>query len=148
MPNDNVLKIWWFKRVDPPTGAFQPFYVPAKVGTYAFLTEVSTVVLDCNAPAALAEFRRILNPGGFALITSPDVESIASMVLEYGLDHVAENGFVNLFGRDARAAGGFGDDFAAQFGRRKTGKAALELTNGRADCGEDYRSFHRAASNS
>jgi SAM-dependent methyltransferase len=42
-----------------------------------------------EVPAALAEFRRILNPGGFALITSPDVESIASMVLQYGLDHVA-----------------------------------------------------------
>jgi len=42
-----------------------------------------------EVPAALTEFRRILKPGGFALITSPDVESIASMVLEYGLDHVA-----------------------------------------------------------
>jgi SAM-dependent methyltransferase len=42
-----------------------------------------------EVPLALGEFRRILKPGGFALITSPDIESIASMVLEYGLDHVA-----------------------------------------------------------
>jgi hypothetical protein len=42
-----------------------------------------------EVPAALAEFRRILKSSGFALITSPDIESIASMVLEYGMDHVA-----------------------------------------------------------
>jgi SAM-dependent methyltransferase len=42
-----------------------------------------------EVPLALREFRRILKPDGFALITSPDIESIASMVLEYGLHHVA-----------------------------------------------------------
>jgi len=39
--------------------------------------------------AALGEFRRILKADGFALITTPDVESIASMILEHGLGHVA-----------------------------------------------------------
>jgi SAM-dependent methyltransferase len=42
-----------------------------------------------EVPAALAEFRRILKADGFALITAPDVESIAFLVLEHGLDHVA-----------------------------------------------------------
>ena len=38
---------------------------------------------------ALLEFRRILKPDGFALITSPDLETVASLVLQHGLDHVA-----------------------------------------------------------
>jgi hypothetical protein len=38
---------------------------------------------------ALGEFRRILRADGFALITTPDIETIASMILEHGLDHVA-----------------------------------------------------------
>ena len=42
-----------------------------------------------EVPAALGEFRRILKPDGFALITSPDVESIASVILDHGLDYVA-----------------------------------------------------------
>lgn len=39
--------------------------------------------------AALQEFRRVLKPDGFALITCPDVEAVAEAVLKYGLDHVA-----------------------------------------------------------
>ena len=41
-----------------------------------------------EVPAALAEFKRVLKPGGFALITSPDLESIASLLVEHGPDHV------------------------------------------------------------
>ena len=39
--------------------------------------------------AALGEFRRVLKPDGFALITCPDVEAVATALLEHGLDHVA-----------------------------------------------------------
>jgi len=39
--------------------------------------------------SALAEFRRILKPTGFALITSPDLETVSALVVEHGLDHVA-----------------------------------------------------------
>jgi hypothetical protein len=39
--------------------------------------------------SALSEFRRILKMTGFALITSPDLESIASLILEYGIGHIA-----------------------------------------------------------
>jgi SAM-dependent methyltransferase len=42
-----------------------------------------------EVPAALSEFKRVLKPDGFALITSPDLESIASLILEHGLDYVA-----------------------------------------------------------
>jgi predicted SAM-dependent methyltransferase len=42
-----------------------------------------------EAPLALSEFKRILKPDGFALITSPDLETVASLVVKHGLDHVA-----------------------------------------------------------
>jgi SAM-dependent methyltransferase len=42
-----------------------------------------------EVPLALAEFKRVLKPDGFALINSPDLESVASLILEGGLDKVA-----------------------------------------------------------
>jgi SAM-dependent methyltransferase len=42
-----------------------------------------------EVPAALAEFRRVLKPNGFALITSPDLEAVVSLMLDHGLDDVA-----------------------------------------------------------
>jgi len=42
-----------------------------------------------EVPLALAEFRRVLRPDGFALITSPDLEAVAACLLEHGPDHVA-----------------------------------------------------------
>ena len=42
-----------------------------------------------EVPSALAEFKRVLKPDGFALITSPDLEAVASLIVEHGLDHVA-----------------------------------------------------------
>jgi SAM-dependent methyltransferase len=42
-----------------------------------------------EVPTALSEFRRILKPDGFALITSPDLEAIATLVLACGLNHIA-----------------------------------------------------------
>lgn len=38
---------------------------------------------------ALSEFRRVLKPDGFALITSPDLESIAKLVIEGRVEEVA-----------------------------------------------------------
>ena len=38
---------------------------------------------------ALLEFRRILRPSGFALITSPDLEAIASLIVDQGVEKVA-----------------------------------------------------------
>jgi len=42
-----------------------------------------------EAPLALAEFKRVLRPDGFALITLPDLEAVASLVLDHGLEEVA-----------------------------------------------------------
>src|SRR5690606_31660101 len=37
---------------------------------------------DYQVPTALAEFRRVLKPGGFALVTLPDLEYVAKLVGE------------------------------------------------------------------
>lgn len=37
---------------------------------------------------ALSEFYRVLAPTGFALIRCPDIEAVAEIVLDHGLDHV------------------------------------------------------------
>jgi predicted SAM-dependent methyltransferase len=39
-------------------------------------------------PIALKEFRRILRDDGFALITCPDLETVMTLFLEHGSDHV------------------------------------------------------------
>lgn len=39
-------------------------------------------------PVALAEFRRILKMDGFALITCPDLETVMTLFLNHGPDHV------------------------------------------------------------
>ena len=39
-------------------------------------------------PVALAEFRRILKVDGFALITCPDLETVMTLFLKHGPDHV------------------------------------------------------------
>jgi SAM-dependent methyltransferase len=41
-----------------------------------------------EVPPALSEFRRVLKPDGFALITSPDLEAISACLLEHGPEHV------------------------------------------------------------
>src|SRR3974390_2829207 len=41
-----------------------------------------------KVPLALAEFKRVLKPDGFALITLPDLEAVASLVLNRELDEV------------------------------------------------------------
>ena len=42
-----------------------------------------------EVPIALAEFRRVLRPGGFVLITCPDLKAIAARVLSHGLTQPA-----------------------------------------------------------
>lgn len=39
-------------------------------------------------PLALAEFRRILKADGFALVTCPDLETVMTLFLAHGSDHV------------------------------------------------------------
>ncbi|WP_336488158.1 class I SAM-dependent methyltransferase [Methylobacterium nigriterrae] len=44
---------------------------------------------DHEVPLALREFRRVLKGDGFALITTPDIESVAKLVVEGKLDATA-----------------------------------------------------------
>jgi SAM-dependent methyltransferase len=66
-----------------------------------------------DVPKALSEFKRVLKPDGFALITCPDLEAVAALVARKGLDHVAyvsPSGPITaldmLFGHSASIAGG------------------------------------------
>lgn len=62
-----------------PSGSFDAVWASHSL-EHLYLYEV---------PLALAEFRRVLKTDGFALITSPDLEAIASLLVERGPDHVA-----------------------------------------------------------
>lgn len=80
-----------------------PDFQPDIVGT---VTDLSNVIAPASfdavwashslehlhpheAPLALAGFRRILKADGFALITSPDLETVAALIVEHGPDYVA-----------------------------------------------------------
>lgn len=83
---------------------------------------------------ALQEFRRVLKPWGFALITCPDLEAAAGLLVTHGLDHQAYHspaGPISVrdiifgYGRSIAA----GDLFMAHhtgFTRDSLGRAALE----------------------
>jgi SAM-dependent methyltransferase len=67
-----------------------------------------------EVPFALTEFKRVLKPDGFALVTSPDLEAVASLILDRGLDQVAYTSPAGpitpldmLFGHSASIAGGY-----------------------------------------
>jgi len=66
-----------------------------------------------EVPTALSEIHRVLKPDGFALISSPDLETVASLILEHGLDHIAYQSAAGpitphdiLFGHSAAIARG------------------------------------------
>jgi hypothetical protein len=62
VPGDNELRVWWFQRISPPSSAFQPLYIPSKVGRYtiSYPSGAPQIVLASNAgsgdlsPAELA----------------------------------------------------------------------------------------------
>ncbi len=51
MPGNNQLRVWWFKKITPPSAAFDPFYVPAKVARYtvSYPATPPLIVLASNA---------------------------------------------------------------------------------------------------
>ena len=34
VPGNNTLKVWWFRKINPPNDSFTPFHVAARLGTY------------------------------------------------------------------------------------------------------------------
>jgi SAM-dependent methyltransferase len=89
-----------------------------------------------EVPLALSEFVRILKADGFALITSPDLETIAALILERGLDHtayVSPMGPISprdmVFGHGASVAGG------REFMAHKTGFTCTSLGDSLTNAG-------------
>jgi hypothetical protein len=82
-----------------------------------------------EVPAALSEFRRVLKPSGFSLITCPDLQSVCALVAQGKLEdtaYVSPAGPIAaidmIFGyREAMARGNF-------FMAHKTGFTAQTLT--------------------
>jgi SAM-dependent methyltransferase len=75
---------------------------PDILGTITDLSKVESASFDAiwcshnlehlhthEVPKALAEFRRVLKPDGFALITTPDLEAIAELVVNGRVDDTA-----------------------------------------------------------
>lgn len=75
---------------------------PDIVGSIADLSSIATASFDAiwcshnlehlhthEVPKALAEFRRVLKPDGFALVTTPDLELIAGLVIAGRLEEPA-----------------------------------------------------------
>lgn len=79
-----------------------PAVQPDVVGSITDMSVVRPAVVDAvwsshnlehlyphEVPKALAEFHRVLKPGGFALITLPDLQSVAELVAADKLDDPA-----------------------------------------------------------
>jgi len=75
-----------------------PAVKPDRVGTITQMSEVETESVDAlfsshniehvfphEVPAVLAEFQRVLKPNGFAVITCPDLMTVAEQIVEKGL---------------------------------------------------------------
>lgn len=91
---------------------------------------------DFQVPIALAEFRRVLKPGGFALITLPDLEFVAKLVSDGKADNVLYTSPAGpitpidmMFGHKKSIANG------NHFMAHRTGFTAQRLKNKLADAG-------------
>ena len=83
-----------------------------------------------EVPVALAEFRRVLKPGGFALVTMPDLEQVAHFVVADKLEDVVYTSPAGpitardcIYGHSGMVAGG------NHFMAHKTGFTATSLRN-------------------
>lgn len=76
-----------------------PDVAPDIIGTITDMTNIATASVDAvwsshnvehlyphEVPVALAEFRRVLKPGAFALITLPDLQQVAELVAAGNLE--------------------------------------------------------------
>ncbi len=101
-----------------------------------FASHIMEHLYDHEVVRALMEFRRVLTPTGFMLITSPDVETVASLVLQHGLDYVVYQSPAGpittgdmLYGHGRSIRNG--NEFMAH----KTGFTCTRLGNVLIDCG-------------
>jgi SAM-dependent methyltransferase len=112
---------WTEVRLD-----IEPRVAPDIVGTMVSMPQIKDGTFDAiwsshnvehlhafEVPLAMAEFRRVLRPDGFALITCPDIASIAKLVVEGRLEDVAYvspagpiTALDMLFGHSASVAAG------------------------------------------
>ena len=100
-----------------------------------------------EVPRALAEFRRVLRPQGFALVTCPDLEAVAELIIERGLDFEAYRAPAGpitvhdmIFGHTRSIMAG--DAFMSHktgFTRDSLGRAALEAGFAAAHIGRGDR---------
>lgn len=112
---------WTEVRLD-----IDPSVAPDIIGTMTDMSAVASESVDAvysshniehlyahEVPTALAEFRRVLRPGGFVVITCPDLRSVAALVAQ---DKLTEPAYVSpagpisphdiLFGHGAAMAAG------------------------------------------
>lgn len=81
---------------------------PDIVGTMTDMSAVATASVDAvfsshniehlyphEVPLALAEFKRVLRPGGFVVITCPDLQSVAQLIAE---DKLTEPAYMSAAG--------------------------------------------------
>jgi SAM-dependent methyltransferase len=89
-------RAWQEVRID-----LDPNARPDVVGSIVDMVEFSDLSFDAiwsshvlehlyahEVPTALLEFRRVLAPDGFAVISSPDLEAVAAAISEHGINHV------------------------------------------------------------
>ena len=96
---------------------------------------------------ALLEFRRILKPTGFVLLTCPDLEAVAALVTHHGLDHVAYESAAGpitahdmMFGHSSSIAAG--EVYMAHntgFSQDSLGRIAMEAGFEEAQVGKDHQ---------
>lgn len=85
-----------------------PSVAPDVVGTLTDMAAVATASVDAvfsshniehlyphEVPLALAEFKRVLKPGGFAVITCPDLQPVAALIAD---DRLTDTAYVSPAG--------------------------------------------------